>query len=243
MGQPLRALMLAAIAGLGTIAVSSCGTVEPTHSEDSATLPQQIASIRLDMDAGGVTVEGRADAGPVALKRNFSYHGAKPSDVTYRVDNGQLVLGGCGQDCAVTYTLTVPANLPVSGTTTTGVITLSNVGSVDVSTHDGQVRLDTVAGPVKVETTNGRIQGQAINGSKVEAKTSNGSIDLTLAAAQDVRAETTNGSIDLVVPNGSYQVSAETTNGRKNVDVPSTPAGRYHLDMRTSNGQITVKSA
>ncbi|RJO73350.1 hypothetical protein D5S18_19075 [Nocardia panacis] len=240
MGNLLRAL---ALAGLGTIAVSSCSTVQPTHIEDSATLTQQISSIRLDMEAGGVNVEGRADAGPVALKRNFSYHGAKPSDVTYRVENGQLVLGGCGTDCAVTYTLTVPVNLPVSGSTTTGAITLSRVGSVDVSTHDGHVQLDNVAGPVKAETSNGRIQGQAINGSKVEAKTSNGSIDLTLAVAQDVRATTSNGSVTLAVPNGNYQVSAETTNGRKNIDVPNTPAGQYHLDIRTSNGQITVKPA
>ncbi|MFI5783119.1 DUF4097 family beta strand repeat-containing protein [Nocardia sp. NPDC051570] len=197
----------------------------------------------MDSASGGVTITGRAGVSQVSLQRSLAYRGAAPSGVTYHVDNGELVLNGCGQDCSVDYTLTVPANLPVSGSIHSGAITLSGMGSVDVSTDSGQVSMDTIAGPVKVETASGKIQGQGIKGDHIQAKTSNGGIDLTLATAQDVRAETHNGAIDLAVPASSYHVTAETHSGDKNVDVPNTPTGQYHLDLRTSNGHIAVKSA
>ncbi|MFI9076189.1 DUF4097 family beta strand repeat-containing protein [Streptomyces sioyaensis] len=75
------------------------------------------------------------------------------------------------------------------------------------------------------------------------AETSSGAIDLTPAAAQSVRAKTSNGSITVTVPKAHYRVSAETSNGDKHLGVVQDPAGRYRLDLTTSKGDITAKTA
>ena len=34
-----------------------------------------------------------------------------------------------------------------------------------------------------------------------------------------------------------------TSNGDRDISVPNAPSGQYHLDLTTSNGDITAKSA
>ena len=75
----------------------------------------------------------------------------------------------------------------------------------------------------------------------MRATTSNGAIDLELGEPQDVEARTSNGAIDLTVPSDSYQVTTETSNGRTDIGVPNDSDGRFTLDLRTSNGSITVE--
>jgi hypothetical protein len=240
MGQQLRTLGLATVLGLGTLGVSGCDFAT-SSTQDSATIPDQISSIRLDSDSGGVTITGKEGVTQVSLQRTVSYSGNAPSGTTYHVENGQLVLNGCGQHCTVDYTLTVPAKLPVSGSTTTGRITLSDMGSVDVSTHSGQINMDTIEGPVKAQTTNGRIQGQGIKGDSFDAETSNGEVNVTFATPQNVHAQTSNGAINLFVPSGAYNVITESHNGHKDIQVTNSPTAQYKLDLHTSNGHITVK--
>lgn len=242
MGRQLHAWGLATVLGLGVLAASGCYSATNSTS-DSATLTDHVSSIRLDSNSGRVTITGKQGVSQVSLQRTVSYSGSAPAGTTYHVQNGQLVLSGCGQYCTVDYTLTVPANLPVSGSTTTGRTTLSGLGSVGVSTHSGEVDMDTIAGPVTVRTTNGRIQGRAIKGDHLDAAASNGESNLTLATAQDVHAQTSNGAITLFTPPGSYQVTAETTNGHKDIEVPNTGSGQHRLDLHTDNGHITVKPA
>ncbi|WP_344265101.1 DUF4097 family beta strand repeat-containing protein [Streptomyces sodiiphilus] len=231
---------LGAIAVAGTVGgLSACGIVPSETVEDSAVLTEEITSVRVDNGAGAVTVRGSEGATDVSVHRKVEYRGDEPGS-TFEVQEGVLVLGGCPRNCWVNYTVDLPAGIPVSGQVSSGTVTLSLVGDVDVSTRSGRIELDSVAGTVKVKTSSGRIEGRGLSGTSVEAESSNGDIELVAAAPQDVLAKTSNGSITLSVPEGSYRVEAGTRNGSEDIAVTDDPAGEHRLDLSTSNGDITV---
>ncbi len=210
---------------------------------DEATVDAAVSEIELDDTDGGVTVRGVEGATGITLERTIRYRGDRTFDETHSVDGDTLVLGGCGRNCSVKYTLEVPAGLDVSGHTENGEIDLTLVHDVDVETSNGLITLDGVTGSITADTSNGRIEGSGLEGDGIEASTSNGAIQLELDVAQDVEARTSNGSIDLTVPDGSYRVNAETSNGRTDIAVPNDSSGEHTLDLSTSNGSITVESS
>ncbi|MFK4111750.1 hypothetical protein [Streptomyces sp. NPDC002176] len=59
------------------------------------------------------------------MRREVDYRGDKPQGTTHRIENGVLILGGCGNRCSVNYTVDVPAGVPVSGEVSTGSVRLS----------------------------------------------------------------------------------------------------------------------
>ncbi|MFD4661715.1 DUF4097 domain-containing protein [Kitasatospora sp. NPDC058444] len=231
------AVLAAAVGGL-----TACGPVSDSTFDDDAAVSERITAVRLDTTSGGVTVRGRSGLDHASVHRSVSYGSDKPG-ATSRVENGVLVLGGCGRNCSVTYTVDVPAGLPISGQTSSGAVRLSRVGSVQVSTHSGAVELDGVEGGAEVRTTNGAVTGRGLNGDRILAETHNGAIDITSTKPQDVSASTSNGAITLVVPAATYKVSAKSDNGHQDIGVPDDPSGRYRLTLSTSNGRISVKQA
>jgi DUF4097 and DUF4098 domain-containing protein YvlB len=243
MRRHLRLLTTVVAAGIGMSAPSACGLLPGETFEDDTTLSQKIKSVRLESRSGGVRLQGKETVTKVSVHRTIQFDGDRPKKATHRVENGVLVLGGCGKDCSVTYTVDLPPRIPVSGSSKDGGVSLSGVGKVDVTTASGAVDLNGVEGPVDVRTTNGRINGRALKGDRITAETSNGAIDLAPATPQDVRARTSNGAISVTAPAGTYNVSAKTSNGHKKIGVRDDPSGDHDLDLTTSNGSITVKSA
>ena len=230
------AVAAAVIAGLG-----GCGFIGPPNRiSDDFTVNEQIVTIELDDPSGSVTVRGSDGTTDIIVERTVSYRGDREIGDTHEVDGDTLELGGCGRFCSVDYTVEVPAGVDVEGSTQNGAIELSAVGEVDVRTSNGRIELEDVTGSVNAETSNGRIVGRGLDGDGIRARTSNGLIELELGQAQDVEARTSNGAIDLTVPEASYRVTAETSNGRTDIGVADDPDGRYVLELRTSNGSITV---
>ena len=242
-----RNTRLAAAVGVGVMALllSGCALLQPPKTvSDEATVDADISAIEIDDTDGGVFVRGVEGATGITLERTIRYRGDRTFQDTHSVEGDTLVLGGCGRNCSVKYTLEVPAGLDVSGHTENGEIDLTLVHDVDVETSNGRITLDGVTGTIRVSTSNGRIEGSGLEGDGgIDASTSNGAIDLQLEVAQDVEARTSNGSIDLSVPDGSYRVNAETSNGRTDIAVPNDSSGEFTLDLSTSNGSITVESS
>ncbi|MDR5700570.1 DUF4097 family beta strand repeat-containing protein [Agromyces aerolatus] len=234
-----RPIAAAGIVG-AVVLTAGCGIIGPTmRTEGSAQLDATITEVRLDSGSGSVTVSGDDD--DASLEWTVMTRANRTIGPTYSIDGGTLVLSGCGQWCSVDYRVRVPEGVDVTGRTSNGSIDLSDVGEVDLQTTNGRITLDGVDGRVRASSTNGRIEGEGLVGTGVEVRTSNGSIDLEIASAQDVSAESSNGSIDVRVPGGSYRVETQTSNGREEVQVPNTDDGRYLIDLRTSNGSISVK--
>lgn len=234
-----------AVATTGAVAVmgvlAGCGFIGPPQRfSDDFTVSEEIATIELNDPSGSVTVRGSAGTTEVTIERDVSYRGDRDVGETHEVDGDTLELGGCGRFCAVDYTLEVPAGVDVRGSTENGSIELTAVGEVDVRTSNGRIELEEVAGSVHAETSNGRVVGRDLNGDGIRVRTSNGLIELELGEAQDVEARTSNGAIDITVPESTYRVTAETSNGRTDIGVADDPDGRFVLELRTSNGSITV---
>ncbi|URN17273.1 MULTISPECIES: DUF4097 family beta strand repeat-containing protein [Streptomyces] len=241
MRQLLRGLGVFAASGIAVGALASCGIVQGTTHEDDAVLSGEITSVRIDNGSGGVTVNGVTD-GSHRLHRTIEFRGERPTGATHRIENGVLILGGCGHRCSVGYTVAVPAGIPVGGEVSSGAVRLARVGSVEVTTSSGRVEMNGVTGTVRVRTSNGRIDGTGIKADRIQAQTSNGRINLAPDTPADVRARTTNGDVTLTVPEAAYRVTVASNNGDRTVDVPSDPAGKHKLDVRTSNGDITVRN-
>lgn len=230
-----------ALAAVSVTALGACDAAFASTYEDDAMLKGKITAVRLDgIGSGGVTLRGGASK--MTLHREVKYRSDKPTGPTHQIVDGVLTLRGCGSHCSVSYTVELPAGLPVSGSTSNGSITLSKVGKVDVSTDSGSVRLDGAAGPIKVRTDDGDIRGNGLKGG-VDAETDNGDVTLTPDAPQNVRAKTDNGEVSVTMPAGRYRVSTNTGDGDRRLGIPNDPSAKYRLDVSTSNGDITTRTA
>ncbi|MEV4927520.1 DUF4097 family beta strand repeat-containing protein [Streptomyces roseoverticillatus] len=236
----LRLLTAVTTAALAAGGISACGMLRKSFNDDT-TVTQKITSVRLDTGSGGVTLHGKEGTTAVSLHRYVEYGGDRPEGATHRIENGVLVLGGCGDDCSVAYTVDLPAGIPVTGETSSGAVSASRTGAVKVRTGSGAIDLDGVNGPVEVQAGSGAITGKALKGGPVVAKTSSGAIDLTMAAAQDVRAGAGSGAVTVTTPDERYHVTAESDSGGKDIAVHDDPSGTHRLDLTTGSGAITVK--
>ncbi|WP_242908552.1 DUF4097 family beta strand repeat-containing protein [Actinomadura terrae] len=239
-----RQLYAIAAVAVAATTLSACGAADMAFAstyEDDAAPKGKITAVRLDNGAGSVTLRG--GAAKTSLHRELKYRGERPKGETHRVENGVLILDGCGSGCSASYTVDLPAGLPVSGGTSSGRVKLTRVGKVDVRTSSGSIHMDGVNGPINVRTSNGRIEGTGLRGDQIEARTSNGAIRLTPVTQQNIRARTSNGSITVTVPTGRYQVTTHTSNGDRKISVTNDPAAPHRLDLTTSNGDITAKPA
>jgi hypothetical protein len=243
MHRSLRGAAAVGIMTLAAVALTACAFLQPVERfSDETAVTETIETIEIDQPQGEVTVRGDDDATEVTVARTVSYRGDRPdaAEETHEVNGDVLLLGGCGRNCKVDYTIELPAGVDVRGSTTNGEIELADVGEVEVSTTNGRIDLDGVSGRVEVESSNGRISGEGLNGDGIRVQTSNGAIELEVATAQDVEARTSNGSIELTVPPDTYRVTADTSNGRTDIGVANDADGRFALDLHTSNGSITV---
>jgi DUF4097 and DUF4098 domain-containing protein YvlB len=237
----VRISAAAAITSMVAFTVAGCALLRPPERfSDETTVREDIRTIQLIDSSGSVTVRGDEDTSEVTVERTVSYRGERTVDETHEVDGDTLELHGCGRRCSVDYTIEVPAGVDVRGSTSNGAIELTGVGEVDVLTSNGRIELEEVTGSVSAETSNGRIIGRDLSGGGVRVSTSNGAIELELGEPQDVEARTSNGAIRLEVPHESYRVSTETSNGDTDLEVQNDADGRFSLDLRTSNGSITV---
>lgn len=242
MKRMLRAAVTAAVTVLAAGTLGGCAFLAPPKQfSDTTSVDEAIATVQIVDNQGSVTVRGVDGATETTVARRVSYRGERPEGETFTVQGDTLELRGCGPRCKVDYTIDVPAGVDVRGSTSNGAIELDDVGDVEVGTSNGRIDLEGVDGTVDVSTSNGRIEGDDLNGDGIRAETSNGAIDLSLGTAQDVEAVTSNGSIELSVPADSYRVLTETSNGGTNIGIASDPDGRFTLDLRTSNGSITVE--
>ncbi|MEU6669268.1 DUF4097 family beta strand repeat-containing protein [Streptomyces sp. NPDC046727] len=206
-------------------------------------MSQTVTSIRVDNRNGDVKVDASAGASTVSVHRKVNYRGDKPSGTSFRVRNGVLMLSGCGRKCGVDYVVKVPAGLPVTGGTSNGNFTLTDVGTVDVHTSNGEIAVTDATGPVKLRTSNGDVDVKNVKGGGIDAQTSNSEVTIQTATAQNIEARTTNGNLTVTAPSAKYQISADHSNGDKHVAFKNDPSGKYHLDLSTTNGDLTVKSA
>ncbi|MFJ6383023.1 hypothetical protein ACIQI7_23865 [Kitasatospora sp. NPDC092039] len=174
---------------------------------------------------GGVVVNGGGDAVHVVEKQN--YRGAAPRS-THEVTDGVLKLAYDCEDCAIGYTVQVPAGTRVR-----------------VKATNGGVRLYGLAGEVEAEATNGGVEAHGLRSPRARLSTVNGGVRADFAAAPSaVEASTTNGGVRLRVPAGeAYAVDARASAGPVEVGVPTRPGAARTVKARAETGGVTVGGA
>jgi hypothetical protein len=153
-----------------------------------------------------------------------------------------LFTGSGKPGVTITYELTVPKNAELELETTNGAINVANITE-----------------NIRAKTTNGSVELVNISGNLV-ARTTNGSLVASFAAIQfkgEIEMRTTNGRIEIELPDSvSAQLSARTTNGKISTDFPVKVQGRFEtnkiegtigggdgrIDLRTTNGSVTIRS-
>ncbi|MFH8338349.1 DUF4097 family beta strand repeat-containing protein [Streptomyces sp. AM6-12] len=231
-----------ALAALSVGGLSACSVLDQKTFQDDAEVSQKVTSIRIDSGDGGVKVEASRDTSGISVHRKVTYSGDKPTGVSFRVADGVLTLAGCGHHCGVDYDVKVPAALPVTGSTSNGGLALVGVGAVDVHTSNGGITVRDTAGPVKLRTSNGEVRVKNAKGG-IDAQTSNGGVTIQTATPQNIKAHTSSGDLTVTAPPARYRISAHNTNGDRNLAFQDDPSGRYVLDLSTTNGDLTVRSA
>ncbi|MEU8693416.1 DUF4097 family beta strand repeat-containing protein [Streptomyces sp. NPDC048665] len=233
-----------ALTALTVSGLSACSALGQEKTfEDDAEVPQKVTSIRLDSKNGNVKVDASADASTTSVHRKVNYRGDKPSGTSFQVRNGVLTLSGCGEDCGVDYVVKVPAGLPVTGGTSNGGLTLTDVGTVDVHTSNGEIAVADATGPVKLRTSNGGVDVKDVKGGGIDTQTSNGEVTIRTATPQNIKVRTTSGSLTVTAPPARYRISVDDSHGDKSVAFKNDPSGKYSLDLSTTNGDLTVKPA
>ncbi|HWD04646.1 MAG TPA: DUF4097 family beta strand repeat-containing protein [Amycolatopsis sp.] len=257
MARPLLALGGVVLIGAG-VAIAFGWGVGSTVERDAA-ITQPIHGVRLDADDGSVRI--RSGSGPITVHQTLHYNlRGEPGDA-WQVQDGQLVLGGCGHNCSADYDIVVPAGLPVTGKADSGGLDIAGAGSVDVTADSGhaqianvpglvKLRLDSGSidlhdvGPVQLHSDSGHVSADGVRG-PVDVSSDSGRVELALASPNDVKVRADSGSVDVRVPSGSYRVIGDSDSGQRSVDLPQTSggAGAHTLDLNSSSGSVTVSPA
>jgi hypothetical protein len=229
--------------------------MENNDFSDDQTVSRSISRVNITDTVGDVTVEvgGRT----TTVHREVHYGDHKPGATTSAAGH-TLDLRSCGDDCSVDYTVRVPANTTVTGSVSSGSVSLTGVKSVNIRSEAGSITVSDVkagvtatmdsgsvtasgvGGDVTVRTQSGNIDLSGLRGSRTSAQSSSGDISVSTAAAQDVDARTADGSVTLDVAAGSYRVTTSTGDGSAHVTVPNDPNGRHTLRASSDSGNVRV---
>jgi hypothetical protein len=206
---------------------TSSGSASNSSNYD---LDPAVASLRINADAASIDLTA-ADS-----LRAISVHEQKRGKATTKRDITRTAATmtaecpggiGFGDECSVTYTVTMPSRVAVVIDGAAGDVTLTGpFNDVTVSTHAARVR------------------GTLLGAGKYQVKTNAGTVNLTFSKPPDsVQVNTHIGAVTLTVPRTTkYAVTTDTTIGPKTVQVDEDPSSPHRLDISTTIGSITIKN-
>ncbi|MBO0840295.1 MAG: DUF4097 family beta strand repeat protein [Sciscionella sp.] len=257
MGRPALA-----IGGVALIAMGMAIALNwwwPRTAQADAEVSQHIHTVRLSDSDGDVTVRVDDTTRQTSVHETFRYSWGKP-DTAYTVDGDTLVLGGCGHNCTVSYTVVVPSGTTFTGTEDSGDVTLDGLASVDVQANSGKVTAHDVSGAATVHAKSGDVELSAIDGAttvqtnsgavhaeglrgNTDVTADSGDVVLSTDAVVDVHAKANSGDIAVTVPMASYRIAGSSDHDdRRTIDVPTDPNAAHTLDLTADSGDVKVNA-
>ncbi|BCJ44973.1 hypothetical protein GCM10010168_84530 [Actinoplanes ianthinogenes] len=250
-----RRVAILVLAAASVAALAGCDGVVGATMTFNDTEKVKVTDIVLDGGSGDVLVT-TGNVTETKIKRVV--RGGNGSSTTYQLSGSILTLPTtCGFDCRISYEVQAPTGVKVRGKVSSGDVSLTDVGAVDLTLTSGDLRINGSDTPVKVkatsgdidiarapgvtvEATSGNIAAREITG-PVDARVTSGELDLELAKPASVTAEVSSGDLMLLVPAGSYRISQHTGSGDANIEgVTNDPRSANVLDLRTRSGDLTV---
>ncbi len=226
------------------------------------------SGVRLKVKAGSVTLS-RGTTSQIVGTRTVTRGLRKPSFTETVLPDGTLVLStncpGFEVNCAVDYTLQVPATMPVDGELDGGNFNASGLsGAIDIASNGGRVRLTDVSGASRINSSGGGIGIKRSSG-QLDLRSSGGNISVDeatsdnatisasggnvtlrlLNAPRSLSIVSSGGSVTVVLPATSppYAADVSTSGGSRRVEIATDPKSAYHLRIDSSGGDVDVSTA
>jgi hypothetical protein len=195
----------------------------PTEVYDHADVGGEILAVRVEIDAGDVTVSA-TDASTVRVDRTL--RGAAGLSSRRYVEAGILrVEARCETllPCGADVDLAVPHGLPV-----------------DIRTGDGDVHLYGLDSDLSVEVGDGDVDGDGLLATTVRVQAGWGDATLRFDARPvDVAVSVGVGDVRLDVPDGGYRFDVAGL-GREHIDGLDADPHGPRLYVRTASGRATL---
>lgn len=231
------------VAGVTVVAsgllLSACdwGDFSGNEFNDQESLNQSVSEVRFSNDSGDVRI---TTGDTFEVRRTVGYGDDKPGK-TYRMDGDALVLEECPErDCWVSYDVTVPADVKVSGHVDSGNVEVTGVASANVAAESGEVTVRDVAGKVNASAQSGNVELSRIGGAVV-AGAQSGNVSVAVAEVVAVTATTSSGNIDVTVPDDEYQVDIETSDRGDVVNDLGDDDSGPKINLRADSGNVTLR--
>lgn len=226
-------------------ATAGCSDFGP-RSTISATyqVTQMVTQVVVRDAAGNVHVATRSGGDGISVTEARSFRGSPPAS-THSVSGGTLTLTyTCpSSDCGIDYTVTVPADLPVTVDASAGDVTLTGLsGAVQVQADAGAVALTDLSGPVRVRADAGEIRGTGLGSRQATLTDSAGSVTLAFTAAPtSLAVQAKAGDVKVTVPGSeSYAATATASAGQTRVTVPTSPGSSHVIRAASDAGNVSI---
>lgn len=194
----------------------------PAQTVDHAVVGGALLAVRVEVDAGDVTVEAGGDT--VQVGRTL--RGTAGRTIRQRVEDGILRIEATCQPllpCGADIVLTVPKGLPV-----------------DVRTGDGNVRVAGLASDLSIEVGDGDVRAERLLGATVRVQAGWGDAKLSFAAPPvEVSVGVGVGDVVLAVPDGGYDLDVAGL-GENRIAVDQDADGP-RLHVRTASGTAVIE--
>jgi hypothetical protein len=217
---------------------------------DTLTLDQPISpgqTLSVSNSSGSTTIRG--GAGPtvhVVATRHHSF-GGQPPDVQLTPSGGGLNLeasgrrGGFpfGDSGSVDYTIDLPAGVDVTARSSSGQLSVSNVGGeVRLATSSGQIEATDLHHLREASSSSGRISLQGVFTEAAQVRSSSGAVDLKLLPGSAIQLDVRSSS-GRVEPRGLFLTGGGTQRNSLSGAIGSPAAGAV-LSVQTSSGRIAI---
>ena len=240
-GAALTAAAMTALAAF-TSSSGSSGKQSPTsapspssttsaHNSSNYQLDPAVSSLRINADAASIDLAAQDAVHAISVQEQVRGKATTKRDVTRTAATltAECPGGiGFGNECSVTYTVTMPSQVAVVVEGSAGDVTLTGpFDNASISTHAA------------------RVQGTSLGAGKYQVKTNAGKVDLTFSEPPDsVKVDTDVGAVTVTVPGTTkYAVTTDTTIGPETVQVDKDASSPHRLDISTTVGSITLKKS
>ena len=210
---------------------------------------------------GGVAPSAAQFTGSGTVWYGLSYSGQRPTLVTAQTPAGTRINFTCPDyNCALSSTVDVPSQAPVTVTSNGGNITATGISDATLQTGGGDLTVDGLTGNVSLNTDNapngpygggGQVDGTlAAQNVAVDSGGNNVNLQLTTAPS-NLNITTEGGSVTLQLPAGyTYRVdnipepqSQVQMNGPAQpaaITVTTSSSSRYQITVNADGGAVTI---
>jgi VCBS repeat-containing protein len=259
-GVPLS-LTLLAWTCFGIISKASQGSYTVSYS------PVRVSGgLAMNVSGGDVTLQGGVApsaaqfTGAGTVWYGLTYSGQRPTLATAQTAAGTRINFACpGFNCALSSTVDVPPQVPVTVTSNGGNVTATGISDATLQTGGGGLTVDGLTGDVSLNTDgsqNGPFGGGNVAGTlaaqNITVDTGGGSVDLQLTTPpSNLNVTTEGGNVTLQLPGGySYRVdNIPQTAAQIDQNGPAQPSAitvttssssQYRITISADGGAVTI---